>query len=324
MEGLISPVSSLVDHEANSTKRAETILGAVYECADKLKQHIKKHSTEGDKMGLSIEEAFANLGGRGSGDGFGGSGIFMGLLLGALLRNNNLFGGGGDGAGVALQNTVDTNAILQTLGDIKAAVPLSEAQLQLAIANASSDTIAQTLQQTIGLTSQIAGAKDATVSAAANIANLIQNVNNGLGDKIDANTTQQAIGFGGINTAIERNGWQVTQAINADGEKTRALIQSIDKQNDSRLITSQANEIIELRAERARDADRHGIEINMINNQNQNQLQFQQQAQVLAQLANVIADVGQVARATNQQLIIGNSGVTSGGNQTANPTNVRA
>lgn len=61
----------------------------------------------------------------------------------------------------------------------------------------------------------------------------------------------------------------------------------------------------------------------MINNQNQNQMQFQQQAQVLSGLAHLLADVNQVARATNSNVIVGNTGATTTGTQTANPTNVR-
>lgn len=76
------------------------------------------------------------------------------------------------------------------------------------------------------------------------------------------------------------------------------------------------------RSERNRDADRHGVEITM--NNNQNQLQFQQQSQVLNGLAHLLSDVAQVARATNSNVIVGNTGATTTGTQTANPTNVRA
>jgi hypothetical protein len=242
--------------------------------------------------------------------------LIGGVLLGALLgRNGGLFGGAGDGAGaaVALQSSVDTNAILQALGDIKASVPLAESQVQLALAGVNQDITSQSLQQTIALQGQGFAGQLANLTSFAQV-----------GDKVDALSTLTAVGFGNVNTAIERNGWAITQAVNNDGEKTRALIQSIDKQNDSRLITAQANEIIELRAERNRDADRHGIEITMNNNQNQNQLQFQQQAQVLNTLAGALVEVGQIARATNSNVIVGNTGASTTGAQTASPTNVRA
>lgn len=277
----------------------------------------KRKKRKGKKMAL-VETPGLIMGTGGTGDGgLGlGGGLIGGVLLGALLgRNGGLFGGTGDGAGaaVALQSSVDTNAILQALGDIKASVPLAESQVQLALAGVNQDITSQSLQQTIALQQQ---------GFAGQLANLTSFAN--LGDKVDALSTLTAINFGNVNTAIERNGWSVTQAVNADGEKTRALIQSIDKQNDSRLITAQANEIIELRAERNRDADRHGIEITMNNNQNQNQLQFQQQAQVLNALSSALIEVGQIARATNSNVIVGNTGATTTGTQTANPTNVRA
>ncbi|AWD90216.1 hypothetical protein [Dickeya phage Sucellus] len=72
----------------------------------------------------------------GAGLGLGG-GLIGGVLLGALLgRNGGLFGGGNDGVSGLnnLQGAIDTNAILSNLGDIKDAVPLAEAQVQLALA----------------------------------------------------------------------------------------------------------------------------------------------------------------------------------------------
>lgn len=61
----------------------------------------------------------------------------------------------------------------------------------------------------------------------------------------------------------------------------------------------------------------------MNNTQNQNQLQFQAQAQALSQVAAALVEVNQLARATNQNLIIGNTGAVGTGPQTANPVNVR-
>lgn len=272
------------------------------------KQHKhknKKRHKRKNKMAL-VETPSMIMGTGATGDGgLGlGGGLIGGVLLGALLgRNGGLFGGN-TGEANGLQSSIDTNVILQSLGDIKASVPLAESQVQLALAGVNQDITSQSLQQTIALQQQGFNGQLANLTSFAQI-----------GDKVDALSTLTAVGFGNVNTAIERNGWAVSQAINNDGEKTRALIQSIDKQNDSRLITAQANEIIELRAERNRDADRHGIEITMTNNQNQNQLQFQQQAQVLNTLANGLATALQNIQATNQAINIG------AGTQVANPTN---
>lgn len=267
----------------------------------------KKRKKKVKKMALV--ETPGLIMGSGSGDGgMGlGGGLIGGVLLGALLgRNGGLFGGNGGGEANGLQSSIDTNIILQSLGDIKAAVPLAEAQVQLALAGAQADITSQSLQQTIALQNQGFNAQLSTLSNF-----------NSLGDKVDALAAANAL-------AIATNQFNCVQATMADGEKTRALISSIDKQNDNRLITAQANEIVELRAERNRDADRHGVEVTMINNQNQNQLQFQQQSQVLNTLAHVLADVSQVARATNSNVIVGNTGASTTGAQTASPTNVRA
>jgi hypothetical protein len=201
-----------------------------------------------------------------------------------------------------LQNSSDTNALLQGIGDIKAAVPLAEANVQLALAGQAA-SITQQLNSGTFATLESLGTTRAALSA-----------------QTQALTEQIAQ----VGNAADRNLYALSVAISNDGAQTRSLIQSIDKQNDSRLITAQANEIVELRNERNRMDDRHGIEINMINNQNQNVLQFQQQQQVLGQLANALCEVGQIARATNTNLIVGNTGATTTGPQTANPVNVRA
>lgn len=267
--------------------------------------HTKHNKKKKRKHKMAMVETPSMIMGTGGDNGLGlGGGLIGGVLLGALLgRNGGLFGGSGEGAGgVGLQNSIDTNTILQSLGDIKASVPLSEAQVQLALAG-----------QAAAVTQQI---------NSANIANLEGqgNIRANLSLQTQALTQQIAE----VGNAADRNLFQLSQTINADGAQTRALIQSLDKQNDSRLITAQANEIIELRSEQNRAADRHGIEINMINNQNTNQMQFQQQAQVLGQLANALCEVGQIARATNTNLIVGNTGAVGTGPQTANPVNVRA
>lgn len=304
---------TIVEHSATAHQHHTEVMKALAE----LKQLELK---EGDKVSNIDDKVNIHLGGNGGGDNAalltmlaaqgggannGMNAIWPLLLLGLANRNGGgLLGGDGAGAGgVGLQNSIDTNAILQTLGDIKASVPLSEAQVQLALAGA-----------TASLSSSIAGSKDATVNAAANIGNLIQQVNNALGDKVDANTTQQAIGFGGINSSIERTGWQLSQTITTDGDKTRALISSIDRENLNRQLIVAENALAEERTEHRRSADRHGIEINMVNNQNQNQLQFQQQAQVLNTLSGCLGQALQSIQATNQAINIG-------GFQQANPTN---
>lgn len=279
-------------------------------------KHKKRKKKRKHKMAMVETPSMIMGTGNGDGGGWGlGGGLIGGVLLGALLgRNGGLFGNNGEGAGaVALQGSIDTNSILQTLGDIKASVPLAEAQVQLALAG-----------QSANINNSINSANIANMQGQSQLALAIASGISTTQSLTAAQTLELSRQIGEVGNQADRNLFQLTQAISKDGEKTRALIQSIDKQNDSRLITAQANEIIELRAEQNRAADRHGIEINMINNQNQNQLQFQQQAQVLNGLAAALMEVGQIARATNTNLIVGNTGATTTGAQTANPVNVKA
>jgi hypothetical protein len=275
------------------------------------KLHKLKKSTEKDSEMAGAREdlnivGVPQMGGYGH-DGFGlGGGLIGGLLLGALLRNGNggVFGGNGDGGGAAV-NQLTLSNIQSQLGDIKASVPLAESQVQLALAGAQADITSQSLQQTIALQNQGFNSQLATQAAFTQV-----------GDKVDSLAAANAL-------AIATNQFKCVQATMADGEKTRALITANQIADLNRLAQERWDEIVELRSEGRRTTDRHGIEINMLNNQNQNQMQFQQQAQVLGTLSNALAGVAQIAHATNQNLIVGNAGATTTGAQTANPVNVR-
>jgi len=288
-----------------------------------------EHNEEKEEKEMAYEtpmNIFTNPNGNGGNDGFGmGGGLLGGVILGSLIGNRGgLFGANGAGvAEVGVPAGSIALATLQAIGDVKASVPLSACEVMGSVSAAAADITSQTLSQTIGLNQNINDAKS-TALAAAN-ANALQNAAGfaNVKDATDALSTQTAVGFGIINANIERTGWALSNTVRDDGDKTRALIQSIDKTNDSRLITAQANEIVELRQDARRLSDTHGIAITMNNNQNQQQLQFQQQAQAINTLAHGLADVSQIARATNQQLIIGNAGATTTGAQTANPVNVR-
>lgn len=229
------------------------------------------------------------VGGRGygfGGDGFGG-GLGLIAILALLARNNGgLFGGNGEGVSGLnnLQGAIDTNAILGKLGTIEGLIPLTEAQVQLALAG----------------------------------------VQNSLQQSISAVQLETANGFGTTNANIERTGWQISQTVKDDGDKTRALITANQIADLNRQLGVAQLEAVELRSDSRAERDRHGIEITMNNNQNQNQLQFQAQAQVLQGLTNALFEVGQIARATNSNVIVGNAGATTTGAMTANPTNVRA
>jgi hypothetical protein len=293
--------------------------------------HVHKHYHESkDTMNtpMFVPTPFAtNYGHDGGGLGMGlGGGLIGGVLLGALLgnRNGGLFGGNGDNGGGAAVNQLTLSNIQGQLGDIKAAVPLAESQVQTALALAQSDITSQNQAQTLALSNSIAQAKEAGVASANQNALMNAAGFSNLGDKVDTLSAAQAVGFGNVGLQIAQTGWAVTSAISNDGEKTRALIQSIDSANLNRMLTTAQNEIIELRNERARAADTNGLTISMINNQNQNQLQFQQQAQAIGSLTSALAGVAQIAHATNQNIIAGNAGAVTTGAQSANPVNVRA
>lgn len=252
--------------------------------------------------------------GGGYGDGLGGGG----LLALALLAGRGGFGFGNDGfrregdcvtqaslsaqlAGVtdAIQNT----SVMQTLGAIQGSVPLAESQTQLAISNAQSDITSQNQAQTLNLSSQLFNGQLSNLAGFSNTK-----------DAVDSLSTQVAVGQGVTNTNIERLGWQLSQSISADGERTRSLITNNRiAELEQQLTVAQLNEREE-RANNARITDRQSVEISMINNQNQNQLQFQQQAQALNTISNGVLSALQNIQATNQAINIG-------GFQQANPTN---
>lgn len=268
-----------------------------------------------------------------SGLGMGG-GLIGGLVLGSLMRNGGLgFGndgfnnnrggnwGGGEGcvtpsnlsaqlAGVT--DTLQNTSVMQTLGAIQGAIPLAEANSQLALAGA------------VGEIRSHIGAVENTLTAGQMTIN--QNVSNAIAQSLASQSAikETVLTTGAANLQATANAqFALSQAIAADGAQTRALIQSIETANTQRLLGERQDEINELRNEGRRRDDRHGIEINMTNNQNQQQLQFQAQQQQIANLTSCLHGVSQLAQATNQQLIIGNTGTATGGSQTANPVNVR-
>lgn len=262
--------------------------------------------------------AMVATGGNGN-DGLGmGGGLIGGLVLGSLLRNGGLGGFGGDGRvgegcvtpanlSAQLANVTDTQmntTVLQTLGDIKASVPLAEGQVQLALAGATGE-----------IRSHIGNVENTLTQGQFNIN---QNVSNAIASSLASQsviketvlTSASANMQATLNTKFE-----LAQVIQNDGEKTRALITSFENANTQRLLGERQDEINELRAEGRRRDDRQGIEISMVNNQNQNQMQFQAQQQTLNTLCNGLATALQNIQATNQAINIG------AGTQTANPTN---
>lgn len=267
-------------------------------------------------------------GGYGHGDGFGGGGMLGGLLVGALLGRGGFGGGfggqgfsGGDfgghhghgcGGGSGYGSNILDTAILSKIGDVQGAIPLVACEVSAQIAEQTGDINLATAQQTLALSNQINTGAFANQLGFANVKDSVQTTAAITNANIAAATA--AVNVGTLQTAI---------SIRDDGDKTRALISSIDRDNLNRMLSDANNVIAELKFGRDSDSRQHGIEIQMINNQNQNQLQFQAQAQGIGFLQHCLNDVGQVAKATNQNVLVGNTGAVTTGAQTANPTNVR-
>lgn len=246
-------------------------------------------------------------GAGGDGMGLGGGGI-LGLvaLLALIGRGNNGLFGNGDGQGVSglnnLQGAIDTNAMMTQLADIKASIPFNEAQVQLALAQAVAGLTAQNTSNTQYLSQGQTAIQLAQQASAANLSREIS----------------------AVDTNVDRQSTAIQVAIKDDGEKTRALITGNQIADLQRQLGVAQLTALEDRQNAARTNDRIHIETTVNQNQNQMQLQAQQQTNILSRLLDCVLENTQVARATNQQLIIGNSGAVAGGPQTANPTNVRA
>lgn len=230
--------------------------------------------------------------GQGDGGGFGGTG--MGLVLGLLLGRGGLFGNqNGEGSGCVTNETINQ----QTLGDIKAAIPYNEAQVQLALAQA----MASITQQNTNNTQYLSQGQTAQILATTQgVAALSRDI-------------------GAVDTNVDRQSTAIQQAVFADGERTRQLITS-NRIND----LEQQLTVAQLRESEQRGINREIVNTNTITvGMNQQQSQQQQQMQALQwQLNALCGGVSQMARATNSSVVVGSSGVT--GSQAANPTNVSA
>lgn len=302
---------TLPQHEMKSEHRAHKLGEKIHE----LKEEIM--STDNT---AAILAAMGNRGVDGAGLGMGG-GLIGGVVLGALLGGNRgLLGGAGAVEPCVtpmqltsgLASVIDSNqntTLLQSVGDVKAAVPLAEAQVQLALAGAQSD-----------LTNLI---------NTANVANLQgqfainKNVSDTTAQIIAAEVATQ-VAVGGAVTSGLQNTFALSNLIRDDGDKTRALLIT---QNETMLNRQLAVAEAALLEERSRGRSRETeVNVSQVVNQTQAQAQAQnQQQQQLILLSQIAAGFHslQNAVATNSNLIVGNSGATTTGPQTANPVNVR-
>ena len=291
--------------------------------------------TPAETVNLFTGSGMGSGAGMGAGAGAGlGAGLLGGILGSQLLGRNGLVGAGAvDNVGVVTPTMLtaalagvteqqNNTVIQQTLGDIKAAIPYNEAQVQLALAGAQAD-INNHSSITDGLIT--AGFASTNRYISDSLATAIA----GQGDIKTSIAHQSAVLLAASNAVgnqVQLGTYATTNAIRDDGDKTRALIISQNDAMLNRQLATAESALLEQRAiSRSRDVE---VNVTQTVNQNQQQLQLQQQQQqqfqVTSNLLQALLNQAQVAQATNQQLIIGNSGVTRGGDQTANPVNVRA
>lgn len=256
-----------------------------------------------------------------------GAGLVGGLLGTALFGRRGLGGDDVGGAPATLQgveSVVNNSAIMQSLGDIKASIPLAEAQVQLALAGAQMD-----------LNNSISQSSASNIAAVSSLStNLMNNLNmqtqmnqKGFSDNAAttvAQGTANLLATKDAATQALQSSWLLNQAITNDGDKTRALIQSIDKTNDSRLITSLANEVTELRNEGRLRAAEGNITISNTNTAQAvaQQQQAQQQQQQLAVLGAHLQALYQQNQHIQQGVLNIGSGTVSGNSQNAANTRV--
>lgn len=251
-----------------------------------------------------MDQGITTGGGDFLGGGFGGGGLIGGLILGALLRNNGNFFGGPDGAvgGAVLRNPPEQNQanmdLMAGIGAVDKAVAVSTAAMEASQAG-----------QSAAITSQL-----------NNVASSLAGRVDGIKDTVNAGVMVLAQQLNGVEKSIMENRYALSQDIQNDGDKTRALITSQYEASLNRQLTDANAAVIALQtrfdsAERAR-----GIEVNNTNNINQMQQQQQQQNQY-GQLANLIWGLGQSIRDTNSAINVGSGTQTS--TNTPTNTNIR-
>jgi len=334
---------TLPQHEYASEMRAEKVMAKIDELKGEsdMNAPVNVFTPAADAGGVAAMLPAAMMAGMGRSDGTGGAiggGLGAGLvggLLGGLLFGGGALGGRGALAGegcvtptqltaglAGVTDSQQNTAVLQTLGAIQGAIPVAEGQVQLAIAGAVGEIRSHLGQVENGLTTgQSMINKNISEAIASSLAS--QNL---LGQQIAAGNAMINLGIANLATSGLQNTYALNTAIRDDGDKTRSLIVA---QNDAmlnrELATAQAALLEQRAIGRGRETE---VNVTQTVNQNQMQLQSQQQQQqqliLLSQIAAGLANVTQIAHATNSNIIAGNAGAVTTGPQTANPVNVNA
>lgn len=342
-----------VDDVAMQLAAHERIMQDRYEHLEKgLKKLESAESAEGAEMStVNVENPMGGLlpmmmgGNWGGGSTAGavggglGAGVLGGILGGALLggNGNGLLGNRNNGvvdvgvtpaqfqAGLNSVTTAnDTTAIMQGIADIKASVPLAEAQVQLALAGSTGEIRSHLGAVENGLVAGQASinknVSDAIASSLASQNSINMNV------LTSAAATREAMAlYGNANLVATKDAATATAL--AVANSTEKIIAALNDQNVANLQRQLTVAESTLAEDRARSRSRE-VEVNVTQtvNQNNQQMQFQaQQQQQAILLNNLLMAVGglQSAVATNTNMVIGNTGAVATGTQTANPINVR-
>lgn len=295
-------------------ERAELIVAAPAEEAEPPKKKKRKKKKVKKMAVLETPTMLATGGNEGMGLGGGiGGGLLGGILAGAL------FGGGlgnrrvdGEGcvtpsnltAGLAgVTDAIQNTTVMQSLGDIKASVPLAEAQVQLALAGAQAE-----------LAGQI---------NTANIANLGGQamINKNVSDAIAASLASQtsikesvaAYGVANLNATKDAQ-FAIATIVKDDGEKTRALITSNTISELQRQLTVAQTAALEDRlTNRARETEITITNTNTATAQQiQSQSQLQAQSQAIIQLSGLINNLAGDIQSVRQGQVVFNSGTMAG------------
>jgi len=249
-------------------------------------------------MAITLNEDVIGRGFGGGGfGGMDGGGLGGGLLLGLLLGRGGLGGFGNENRRDCGDCVTNESLNQQTLGDIKAAIPLAEAQVQLAMAGLQASLSTQATSDTQYL------------SQGQTAIQLAQ----------QAIATALARDVAAVDTNVDRQSTAIQIAIANDGAKTRELITTNQIAELNQRLTVAQLENAENRAINREQSNSHNVTTTVNTNQQQAQLQAQRQDFMLSSLLN---GFGQLAKATNSNVVVGSTGV--GTTQTASPTNVNA
>lgn len=265
-------------------------------------------------------------GGLGIGGGVLGA-VLVGALLPRLLGDQN--GLNGAAAATVANQTAEKAAIDSAVAAALASanqqntnsmILLKDIQDSTAevIANSNSNAQTNLVQQLQGQISNLQGQASILAGVEASKGAVINEVHESSNDVmagLNSLASGVASGFNSLNTNVLTGNYATQTAITNDGDKTRALIQSISTADLNRQIIVAQNEATELRHEgRIRD---NGVTVT--NNINQNATAT---ANAVAQ-QQIVGLLGQVAQAIqhNTQSTV-NLGTMIGSGQTA--TNVKA